>query len=294
MKHPFDGAAGVAPGALTDSVLQLHWAAQFLAAAGQTFAEPAADDSHRAMTWDPRVRAFVSTPFSGPYPFRLALRIEDQAILLIDREGEALGTLLLAGRTRDEVYEWLSLGMATYMGSAPPLIERPEYEMPEHAVQGGGRFLPLPEAHLATLASLYGGASAILHDFVDDRSDASVIRCWPHHFDIATLVTIDEGTDEEDARTVGIGLAPSGGGYDEWYWYVTPRPYPEEAVLPDLTEGGVWHTGDWTGAVMSAAEVVALDTTERTRAVMAFIGAAFPAAKEALRKSALDREENEG
>lgn len=285
MSHSFDGAGAVAPEALTDPLLQLHWAAQFLASAGQTFAEPAGDDSHRAMTWDPELRAFVGAAFSGTYPFRLALRVEDLALLLIDRTGEALGTLLLPDKTRDEVDEWLSLGMAMYMGGAPPVIERPEYDLPAHPVQERGRFSHVSDEHLQALASMYGGAAEVLEDFVRGRSDASPIRCWPHHFDIATLVTVESGLDAESATTVGLGLAPSGGGYREWYWYVTPWPYPADSALPPLTAGGVWHTEGWTGAVLTASEVVALAPSEQTAAVRAFLGAAFSSAIEALRAS---------
>jgi hypothetical protein len=77
-------ATSVAPNDLTEATLQLHWATQFVAASGQTFAEPKDDDSHRAMIWDRDLRAFVGEPFAGAYPFRVAVRPEDLTLMLID------------------------------------------------------------------------------------------------------------------------------------------------------------------------------------------------------------------
>ena len=64
----------MAPADLVEATLELHWAAQYIASAGQTFSEQRPDDSHRAMTWDAKMRAFVGEPFAGAYPFRYAPR----------------------------------------------------------------------------------------------------------------------------------------------------------------------------------------------------------------------------
>ncbi|MCH7531340.1 MAG: hypothetical protein IIB36_06180 [Gemmatimonadetes bacterium] len=105
----------VAPADLTNATLELHWAAQFIAAAGQSFAEPREDDSHRAMTWDASRREFMGEPFAGAYPFRVGLRPADLTLLLLDQTDEPLGSLPLAGKTREEGHEWLL---------APPLRYR--------------------------------------------------------------------------------------------------------------------------------------------------------------------------
>jgi len=152
-------STSMAPANLIDPSLELHWAAQFLASFGQTFAEAQDDDSHRAMEWDPERRAFVSAPMAGPYPFRLGLRPEDLTLLLLDRTTDALGSLPLAGKTRDEGYEWLTLGLASYMGGAPAVIERPEYELPEHPVSTRTSFSSSYDSENRALAALYGGSA---------------------------------------------------------------------------------------------------------------------------------------
>ncbi|MEM7413895.1 MAG: hypothetical protein AAF389_00275 [Gemmatimonadota bacterium] len=278
----WDRLGAIAPHDLVSPTLELHWAAQYLASIGQTFAKPAEDDSHRAMSWDADLRAFVSAPMAGPYPFRAALRPTDTTLLLIDRTGAELGALPLAGVRRDEGYEWLATGLATYLGGAPPSIGRPDYDMPSHAVSSGAEAFSEPTAG-PSLEALYDAAADTLHQLANRRPDASDILCWPHHFDIATLLTVDDGSADGVTKTVGVGMAPMGGGYDTWYWYVTPYPYPAHERLGELSGPGRWHTEGWTGAVLQGSDVVAAPPEEREGLVRAFVDEAIESAVEALR-----------
>jgi hypothetical protein len=271
----------VPPSALVDPSLEMHWAAQVLASAGQTFVEPRADDSHRAMAWVPRQRALVGEPFAGSYPFRVGLRPENLTLLLLGRTDEALGSLPLAGVTLEEAYEWLALGLATYMGALPTL-ERPEYDLPNHPVGAGARFSGGRESERSALAGLYGDAAALLAELISTRDDASPVRCWPHHFDIAALLTLAVDQTGSAGRTVGAGLAPMGGGYESWYWYVTPWPYPTADRLPRLEGPGGWHTDGWTGAVLTGEELATREEAFRAPAVRKFLDVSVEAAIAAL------------
>ncbi len=326
-ERPWSEIDRVSPEELGDPVLQLHWASQLVASAGQTFAEPLADDSHRAMTWSDLHGALVGTPFAGPYPFRVALRPADLTLLLLDRTEQTLGALPLRGLSRGDGYDWLALAVATYLGGAPPRIERPEYDVPSHPVGQGQPFDADAEA-LSVLASLYGSAADLLAEMVEARPDASAVRCWPHNFDIGTLITLPErgeggvdrsveamgrergtGAEKRDAggepaveseraagggeaidrgadRTVGVGMAPMGGGYEGWYWYVTPWPYPDPADLPELAAGRSWHTEGWVGAVLPGEEVTRAARARRRGLVRAFLDEAIAAAQSALSRTA--------
>lgn len=282
MKDPWIQATRVAPSDLTDATLQLHWAAQLIASAGQTFVEPRPDDSHRAMTWSPALRSFVSEPFSGPYPFRLAVRPADLTLILVGREDDELGAFPLAGKRLDEGYEWLALGMATYLGGAPPTIERPEYDMPEHPVMDKAPFAADMADELSALEAMYTGAAVLLEEIVSSREDASPVRVWPHHFDIATLITVERDAEGSATKTVGIGLAPMGGGYPEWYAYVSPWPWPAPDTLPELEGTGFWHTEGWTGAVLAGADVAAAEPGERAGVVERYLADAVEKALDVL------------
>ncbi len=77
-------------------------------------------------------------------------------------------------------------------------------------------------------------------------------------------------------------MAPVGGGYRDWYWYVTPWPYPGGATLPDLGAHGAWHTEGLTGAVLTADEIVRIDAPSREDFVWSFVGRATDAARSVL------------
>jgi hypothetical protein len=102
------------------------------------------------------------------------------------------------------------------------------------------------------------------------------VRCWPHHFDIATLLPGPAAGGGAQQRTIGVGLSPGDASYGEPYWYVTPWPYPPPPEqLPALPGGGAWHRRGWFGAVLTATAALRPPTAaERARGVSAFIAAA--------------------
>jgi hypothetical protein len=207
---------------------ELHWAAQIVSAAGNTLLEKKADDSHANLGWDRTARALAGHPIAGK---RAALRLEDATLLVLDDASHAIATKPLAGETLASALAWL----AKELGAAA--LKRPEHELPAHPVGAGAAFTTGGNAELARLYALADEVIAAI---------ARPVRCWPHHFDIAALVSLG------GERTIGIGLSPGDGSYGEPYWYVTPWPYPK-GDLPPLTHGH-WHREGWTGAVLLARE----------------------------------------
>ncbi len=104
---------------------------------------------------------------------------------------------------------------------------------------------------------------------------APPVRCWPHHFDLDTLVTVAPG------RTCGVGFSPGDDYYDEPYFYVSLFPAPDAATLPRLGSIGHWHTKNFTAAVATARRIV--DAEHQGGEVERFLRAASAAAIDALR-----------
>jgi hypothetical protein len=206
---------------LTDARLQLHWAAQIAAGVGRTLLPPREDDSHTAFTFADGV--LLQGEVNG---VRAGLRLRDLTLVCGSEE------LPLRGRTLHDGFAFLS----SRFGHT---LRRPEVELPDHPVAHGAAFDADVES-CQTLGELYAIADSLLRAF-----DGSPVLCWPHHFDIATLLTVREGT------TIGAGLSPGDASYPEPYWYVTPYPYPAVSALPPLTRGS-WHTAEWVGAVLPA------------------------------------------
>src|SRR5262249_57756656 len=80
--------------------------------------------------------------------------------------------------------------------------------------------------------------------------DAPPVRCWPHHLDLDTLVTVAPGC------TTGVGFEPGDESYDEPYFYVSVYPAPDLATLPPLPPLGHWHAKGFTAALAPAHPLV--------------------------------------
>ncbi len=91
----------------------------------------------------------------------------------------------------------------------------------------------LPEL---ALARYYGNVDRILRE----------VRCWPHHFDIGTVVDLKSTA---EGCSIGLGLSPGDESYDQPYFYVNPYPNPDLSALPPLLAGDHWHTQGWMGVV---------------------------------------------
>jgi hypothetical protein len=85
---------------------------------------------------------------------------------------------------------------------------------------------------------------------------ASPVRCWPHHFDLATLTTLSARNADGNGY-IGVGLSPGDEYYEEPYFYVSVYPEPDPAVLSSLPTLGHWHLRDFMAAVATAHNIVA-------------------------------------
>jgi hypothetical protein len=171
--------------------------------------------------------------------------------LILDAAGAPTGTLPLDGCTFDEAQAWLARNILD-RGLDPAALSRPlHFQLDDHPLAHGARFtLADAAAQFEALAGYYATAAGLFEELRASEPRAADVRCWPHHFDIATLITLSRSG--EEARTIGIGLSPGDHTFGEPYYYVSPWPYPEPAKLQQLKSGGFWNTVDWTGAVLLA------------------------------------------
>lgn len=235
----WEPTGSIDPRAMRDARIQLHWAAQAVAGVGRTLHMRRADDSHTSFTWEGTLDALVQEPFDG---VTSGLRLRDLTLLAI---GSKANKLSLRGRTIEEAFAFFE----SQFGTA---LKRPDVTLPDHPVAHGATF-DADEGHLAELARYYNNAASVLAEVARSDSHAGAVRCWPHHFDIATLFVLSGHG--ESARTIGVGFSLGDDGMSEPYYYVTPWPYPEASRLGALRIGR-WNTIGWTGALLSASAFV--------------------------------------
>jgi hypothetical protein len=205
---------------LTDARLQLHHAAQFVAAVGISFLRKQDDDSHTNMQW--LAGTLASNPV-GPNPFRLGIRPHPLELVLLAANAE-LASYALNGRTIGDATKWIRARVTELGLDGERYTLAKHYTIPPHRVERGLPFDDTDGEKFAELARWYSNASIVLEAIARSRADASPVRCWPHHFDIATLITL--GTD----RWIGLGMDPGDESCEEPYWYT--NTYPPLTTLP--------------------------------------------------------------
>lgn len=251
----WNGIGVVSAGELAEARVQAHYAAQWLARGARNFVPAADDDSHTALSWNAEHQALITQPIEGGKgPFSLGLKIDGISLIIVtDRANTPVP---LQGHTESQVEAWVRACLLEQGADRDKALNfRPlPYEMPDHAIASGGTYGDgLADASLTELASWFDGAATRLNEGPSDETGASPVRLWPHHFDIATLISLDD-VGGEDARSIGVGLSPGDETYGTPYFYVSPWPYPDKDALPELGAGH-WHTEGYTAAILEAADI---------------------------------------
>ncbi|HEY4132250.1 MAG TPA: hypothetical protein VGM50_16695 [Gemmatimonadaceae bacterium] len=249
---------------LVDARLQFHHAAQLATALGISYLEKKADDSHTNLEWLPAIGALASNPVPvdhvaapGDQPIngserkaiRVAVRPQLFALLVIATPDLVLAQFGLDGRTIEDAARWLRARLGQYGLDPTRFTLDRHYTIPPHPVADGAPFHDDVDA-LDELGRWYRDASIVLGDFAAKVPGASPVRCWPHHFDIATLI------DRGNGKSVGLGMESGDQYYAEPYWYANAYPAPDfRGKFPSLDGEGAWHTAEWTGAVLTGSKM---------------------------------------
>ncbi len=267
----------VLPGQLSAARLELHFAAQLVSAPGTSLLAPEADFSHTNLNWDPSLGVLAGRHVGSPSR-RPALVFESLELAVLEGSLER-ASLPLAGCTMQQALSWLANRVADDASRLAP----PTHDMPAHSIADGAPFTETAAEARAELAAWFANATACIHAAVAGDRRASIVRCWPHHFDVASLIAIDAGRDAEEARSIGVGFSPGDGSYHQPYFYVTPWPYPPVDALPSLPAGTHWHTEGWIGAVLTAEEVISKPAERQPAVVLDAIGNTITACRTLLR-----------
>jgi len=238
--------------ALPDTRLEVHYGVQLLASFGQAMVPSRSDDSHRSMRWDAMLPGFRSET-SGTGELDVSLHVPTFS-LEVRRSRTVVSTVPLSGARPGNARDRLQEILRNATGQSVDLAW-PEYDLP--ARDGSWDRALTPDAGaLKTLAAWFGNAALVLAALTMDVRQASPVRCWPHHFDIASLLTFPREA-EADPAHVGLGLSPGDAPGDLPYFYVNGWPAPDPSDLTPLPPPARWNTDGWVGAVLAAADVAA-------------------------------------
>ena len=237
-----------------------HRAVQLISKAVRANLAAADDDSHANLGWDAERGAFTAHPLAGRNGALVAaVSVADLSLRLID-DGHEMARYALAGRADEEAVAWLD-GQLRDRGLQPAAGVTLPYDLPGTVAAVDRYDSDGRSDDLAALAAWYALAHEGLAGFAGRIGDVTLgpspVRCWPHHFDIATYVGLEAG-DAETARGVGVGMTPGDDSYDEPYFYINAWPHLGADDLPPAPSPAHWHTQGFVGIIATAGEMLAM------------------------------------
>lgn len=270
------------PQLLKDARIMAHNAAQIAALAALANIQSRPDYSHTALSWEAASGGFQTAAMSssdGPVLIRVTL--SPLAMWLV-RGGETVDMIELDDTAESDCISWLDDALTERGLNAASGVKHP-FKLPADVVEVT-RFKSIGlEPGLQALARWYDLANHQLLNFAARHKDItpgpSPVYCWPHHFDIATYVSLDAaGSDTQ--RGIGAGMSPGDGNYGEPYVYINPWPHPDAGSLPQPPAPGHWHTEGFVGAIATASELTTLEDIDAGLAT--FIESAFTVGRDGL------------
>jgi hypothetical protein len=248
---------------LEDTRKQLHWASQLVSAVGTSLCPARSDDSHTNLEWSNAHHGLLGRTSPTTPQLRAVLQFPRLTVELLRDQGggneKTVLSLPLANMTFSQAFARLEAAVAEQLGRSDFHLHRPKHQLPAHRVDPDGEGAPFGgwEKHaIAELVSWFANGDRALRELREHDGRATEVRCWPHNFDIATLIVLErERPDDptsEVTRSVGVGMTPGDGSYADAYWYVTPWPCAATPKLPQLAGGGIWHQDGWVGAVLTS------------------------------------------
>ncbi|WP_339784644.1 MAG: hypothetical protein ACMVP2_11590 [Imperialibacter sp.] len=256
--------------ALSVARKQLHQAVQQVSVVGRIYLPKVKDDKHANLVWVPQFQRLAGNWVEGSTKFRVSLDLANLSIHLVDDEVKTIGEYDLKGKTQAQSMVWLEeqlegLGLDT----AQFAINLP-YEIPDYPTAHGKPFEQKDARAFEELAWYFHNADHILRPLKREFPQSTDVRCWPHHFDIATLIILNDTGDPETTSSIGIGMSPGDQFYDQPYFYLSPWPYPSRENLTPMSHGK-WHEKDWLGAVLTAESLFDIeDPAQQQKRVYAF------------------------
>ena len=220
----------------------VHLASQYLAAAGLSFVENKADDSHASLFWN-REFSLLLTHDLNSENYKLGLSYRNFALQLLDKQFTVLDEMKLSKKTHFDNLNWLS---ERFKG----LDYKYElhYEIGQPPITSSYMFPDVTD--LDDLIAYRNLAQDSLEEFGSNKKNISPIRVWPHHFDSHMNLDISEN------HSIGLGLAIPDNKVNEFYFYAYGFNNNKAIDVTgfDSLSAGSWMKGKWDGAVLKMSD----------------------------------------
>ncbi len=226
---------------------ELHQAVQLVAAVARSYLPESEEDSHASLQWDKEKAMLLGKEIEGGDKLRAGLNLKKFTIHIFNVNTNQS----FAVKCRNKSYKILAGSIVKYLAknnfdTDKFSLEFP-YKIPKYKTAKGKKFSGKHRAVLKELSNHFQNAAFILEEYKNMYESASEVKCWPHHFDIATSIVLQKKKAEKSY--LGLGFSPGDQHLKTPYYYVNLWPVPSYNNLPKLPAGS-WYSDDWFGAVL--------------------------------------------
>ena len=242
-----------------DAHVQLHHAAQFIAMVGLSYIKPEEDDSHTSMVWLPYVKALAGKTLPFGHYTRVGLNFTNFSLTILEGNRKIISQYPLDGKTKAEAMIWLMNELIKLGADATLFTSKLPFTIPFHPIAEEKPFQHPEDEILKELSNYYENAYYLLKQLKSLFQDITQVRCWPHHFDIATRIVLDRDEKKNIKNTIGIGFSPADEYCGEPYYYINmwPSIQLKNNQLSEIKSVGKWNNRDWTGIILPVSDIFA-------------------------------------
>ncbi|WP_411030302.1 hypothetical protein [Spongiimicrobium sp. 3-5] len=230
---------------INNMTTQMHLAAQYLAAAGISFVEKKADDSHTNLGFSIESGAMFSRPLNEAGN---TLSLNYNNFTLAWNTPNLIESYRLDGSRHTEVLNWIKQQTQDAKISKPYSYAF-HYELP-YQITDDFTFKLHNVNRLKELMHYRILAQLVLESFLEKHGLISEIRIWSHHFDTGAFIEFKDS----DKLSIGLGLAIPDSLVNDYYFYISGyhgHDALETTKLTPLTTGA-WHNNGFKGAILPA------------------------------------------
>lgn len=265
--------------ALADMRDQVHVAIQNVALIGRQYLPKSKEDENATLSWIPGLWRMAGK-WIDDNSFRSSLSLRDFHLYLVDGKLNIVDELKLHGANFKETMLWLERNIGAHdLGHKSLSIELP-YDFDLLKVKGSQPFIEFDERQYEDFGGFYHNAFIVCQDIKSAHKNTSEIKIWPHHFDLATMITLIDIGDPSLNTSVSVGFSPGDAQHPEPYFYVNSWPHANAQNLGALPQGSFWNTNGWVGGVLPISSV--WKTPHQKELVLDFYHAAINALKNTL------------
>lgn len=231
---------------INDTEIMMHLASQYLAAAGISFIEKKADDSHTNLGYDVEGTYLETHPLSENGD-TLSLNYSSFSLDWLSQDGKS--SFPLNGKTHKETVQWIAEMSANRLKRE--YVFSFHYDLP-YDLNDSYTF-QLEANDIAQLAQLRTLAENTLEQIVRANQMHSSVRIWPHHFDSGAYSPLKE----HNEISIGLGMAIPDSVCDTHYFYLSGYKNGSAIDVKDfepLTKG-TWVNTGFMGAVQSVTNM---------------------------------------